>query len=479
MEVAKLEFKLALSKSKIRKLKNEQAELADSKTAMETRLSILEEENLRLIEQETKSRRVIEHKDRLLEVISLLSSVNTGNSIDKVFENNLIGLDEKNKEVLGLLTNTSKTETQVIPDARCETTPVEEIDQPNPDLGYNGLLADYTHPKGLWWSPAKTVMADKKQQLRMPGEDFPPFVPEVIIMDRYLQPPFVDNGKVGDIEHIILMNLPPSVNGADIVEDFELQIGAVARWTMFTDENGHYSGTMEVVFVHPPDARRAYKTYDGMLFGLPDQPQYKAEVAYFINGQWINGFYQKEQDPIRPVMNGVFVTNWINQSRAINYASTISQAVAVVNQQMQETAPGTIVNQKEQPETPTIVDSPSVPEVLVVQQEETLPGAIVNQTEQPETPTIVDAPSVPEALALDHQETLPSGTIVEEVHQTITTTNLDDPPLSCEIDTTMTRINEKNALVTQSLLIRKQKINKRTARRKKVKKDREAASPAE
>ncbi len=294
VEVAKLEFKLALSDSKIRKLKNTRDELAASNSAMKSRLLILEQENLRLTNKETKLRRSIEDQDQLLDVISWLTSGDTDDRIAKLSENNLTGLEEQNQAVLRLLA-ASKHETfkKVSSNVGCDEsiqasndfanspatvevsqstdeTLADELHQPTSDSN-TGLksFANDTPTKGLWWTSANARMKNQKRQLKVPGEDFPPFVPEIIVVNNVLPPPaaspsFIDNRKVADVEYLLLSNLPPSVHGADIVEHFELMIGDVEQYTMFADENGTYSGTLAVVFVHPPDARRAYKTYDGL-----------------------------------------------------------------------------------------------------------------------------------------------------------------------------------------------------------------------
>lgn len=425
IQVTKLQIELALSDSKIRKLKNAQNELAASRCSMEARLLTLERENLTLINKESKLRQIIEDKDRLLDVVSLLSSDNTPDCIGNLFDNNLIGLDEKNKEVRRLLAESKKAK-PMSSDVECgskepipatvddvevsitstDETLVEELYQSTPDSD-NGVkgLTDYSPPKGLWWTSANTRRTNQKRQLQMPGADFPPFVPEVIVMDRVLPPPtkspaFVDNRKMPDVEYLLLTNLPPSVHGADIVEHFELMVGDVEQYTMFADENGHYSGSMGVVFVHPPDTRRAYKTYDGMLFEGHNQLWYKVEVAYFTNGQ---RSYQKEKDSATAATDGVFVADWINASTVIAYATSVSETVAV-HQQPQDTSQGAIAEENQQTTTTT------------------------------------------------------------NLEDSVEVKNLEEDSLSCE---------------TNPPLIRKQKINNRTSRRKKAKKNREAASSAE
>ena len=190
-------------------------------------------------------------------------------------------------------------------------------------------------------------------------------------------------------EYLIISNLPTSVDGAEIVNHIEIMIDCdVAHYNMFADDKGQYSGSMIVDFVHPSDARRAYKFYDGLLLegnGI--------QVAYFINGQ---RSYQKEEEPVPTATDGVFVADLINAS-----------------------------------------------------------------------PTIDHAPIEPEALAVHQQETLPGAT-TEDIHQS---THLDDPVVDKDLE------EESLSCETNPILMtRKQKINKRTARRKKAKKNREAAA---
>ncbi|EFX61913.1 hypothetical protein DAPPUDRAFT_120776, partial [Daphnia pulex] len=85
VQVAKLEFQLALANSKIRQLENQQDEWAASRCAIGAKQRILEQANHRLVGKKSMSSRVIEaNKDRLLEVISFLSSDNTAtDSIDQ------------------------------------------------------------------------------------------------------------------------------------------------------------------------------------------------------------------------------------------------------------------------------------------------------------------------------------------------------------------------------------------------------------
>ena len=105
VQVAKLEFELALANNKIRQLENQQDEWAASRREMGAKQRIPEQANLRLVGKKSKSSRVIEaNKDRLLEVISFLSSDKTAtDSIDNVLENNLTGFEDKNTEILRLL----------------------------------------------------------------------------------------------------------------------------------------------------------------------------------------------------------------------------------------------------------------------------------------------------------------------------------------------------------------------------------------
>jgi hypothetical protein len=212
------------------------------------------------------------------------------------------------------------------------------------------------------------------------------------VRDDVISPPaasFVDTSRKVPDEYLIISNLPTSVDGAEIVNHIEIMIDCdVAHYNMFADDKGQYSGSMIVDFVHPSDARRAYKFYDGLLLegnGI--------QVAYFINGQ---RSYQKEEEPVPTATDGVFVADLIHAS-----------------------------------------------------------------------PTINHAPIVPEALAVHQQETLPGAT-TEEIHQS---THLDDPVVDKDLE------EESLSCETNPILMtRKQKINKRTARRKKAKKNREAAA---
>jgi hypothetical protein len=234
---------------------------------MEARILFLEEENIRLIDNQTKSKRIIEHKDRVLEAISLLSSGDTGDEIDNLCDNNLIGTDEKKTEVLRLLAErTEKTITQVTPDVGCEEpnmqpsdaesteeTLVDELCQSTPDSDTN--LKHTTHTT-------------------------------------------TNTSTEEEVEYLLLSNLPPSVHGAEILNRLQLMIGQVKQYTMFVDDKGKYTGTMAVAFVHPSAVRRAYQTCDGMFFEGELQLWHQAEVAYYINGQ---RFYQEEEEPPAPV----------------------------------------------------------------------------------------------------------------------------------------------------------------------------------
>jgi hypothetical protein len=185
-------------------------------------------------------------------------------------------------------------------------------------------------------------------------------------------PSFVENEKAAD-EYILLSNLPPSVNVADIVERLQLIIGEVAHYTMFADETGQYAESMAVVFVHPSDARRAYKTCDGSLYFLVNiNLWHKVEVAYYINGQ---RSYQKEEELVPTATDGVCVADLINASPTIDHVPEINFV------------------------TPEII----VPEALAVHQQETLPGATtedIHQSTHLDDP-VVDKDLVEESLSCE------------------------------------------------------------------------------
>ncbi|EFX77447.1 hypothetical protein DAPPUDRAFT_247516 [Daphnia pulex] len=490
LELAKLQFELALSENNNRKLEKALDELAASQSAMEAKALFLEQENIRLIEEESKSTRIIEHKDRVLEVISVLSSG------DNLNDNNLIGIDEKTTEVLRLLAeNTETTIIQVTPDdVGCEQSNM----QPSNDLAICAPNEVFFQ----WTSSSDTNLK-----------------------------PLVAS------EYLILTNLPLSLHGEDYVHSFELHIGKVAQYIMFTDDQGQYIGNMAVFFVHPSDTRRAYKTYDGML-----SEGNRIEVSYFINGQ---RSYQKEEEPVPtisltpvevsqstdvtsadelfqqtasdsvddvispPVASPSFVDNekaadeyillsnlppFINVADIVERLQLIigevahytmfaddtgqyagSMAVAFVHpsdaRRAYKTCDGSLyflVNmnlwhkvevtyyingqrsyQKEEGPVPTATDGVFVADLINA------------------SPTIDIAPIVPEALAVHQQETLPGAT-TEEIHHT---THLDDLVVDKDL------VEDSLSCETNPILMtRKQKINKRTARRKKAKKNRDAAA---
>ncbi|EFX77434.1 hypothetical protein DAPPUDRAFT_247492 [Daphnia pulex] len=273
VELAKLQFELALSENNNRKLEKALDELAASnKSAMEAQILFLEEENIRLIDNQSKSKRIIEHKDRVLEAISLLSSAdNIGDEMNNLCDKNLIGTDEKKTEVLRLLAErTEKTITQVTPDVGCE----EPDMQPSNDLAICAAPIEVSAAE----STDETLVDELCQST--PDSD----------TCTNLKPSTEE-----EVQYLLLSNLPPSVHGAEILARLQLMIGQVKQYTMFVDDKGQYTGTMAVAFVHPSDARRAYKTCDGMMFEGEMKLRYKVEVAYYINGQ---RFYQKEKEPV-------------------------------------------------------------------------------------------------------------------------------------------------------------------------------------
>ncbi|EFX77437.1 hypothetical protein DAPPUDRAFT_106027 [Daphnia pulex] len=239
---------------------------------MEAQILFLEEENIRLIDNQSKSKRIIEHKDRVLEAISLLSSAdNIGDEMNNLCDKNLIGTDEKKTEVLRLLAErTEKTITQVTPDVGCE----EPDMQPSNDLAICAAPIEVSAAE----STDETLVDELCQST--PDSD----------TCTNLKPSTEE-----EVQYLLLSNLPPSVHGAEILARLQLMIGQVKQYTMFVDDKGQYTGTMAVAFVHPSDARRAYKTCDGMMFEGEMKLRYKVEVAYYINGQ---RFYQKEKEPV-------------------------------------------------------------------------------------------------------------------------------------------------------------------------------------
>ncbi|EFX87861.1 hypothetical protein DAPPUDRAFT_234314 [Daphnia pulex] len=312
-ELAKLEFELALSNNKNRQFENEKDEWVSSQTAMETKILTLEQENLRLIEKESESSRVIEAKDRLLESISFLSSDNTAaDSIDQVLENNLTGFEDKNTEVLRLLA-----------ESKMETSKPSVIQQASSDYG------NPTAPINVSYKPNDEILVDELHHRTSDS------------MDDVASPPaasssFTDtNEEDDDIEYqfLMLFNLPRSVRGEDIVRQFEVMVGAVENYTMFADRSGNYSGIIGLNFVYPPDARRAYKIFDGMFFEGHNQ---KVEVRYIVNGK---RSYQKEEDSV-PVTE--FEADWIkaiNASPPIDYATTVSEDLSTTSSQQNSCFP--------------------------------------------------------------------------------------------------------------------------------------------
>jgi hypothetical protein len=279
VELAKLKFELALSENNNRKLEKAlDAKLdelaASNKSAMEARILFLEEENMRLIDNQTKSKLIIEHKDRVLEAISLLSSGDTGDEMDNLCDNNLIGTDEKKTEFLRLLAErTEKTITQVTPDVGCE----EPNMQPSNDLA-------------ICAAPIEVSAAESTDETLV--DELCQSTPD---SDTSTDPkPSTEE----EVQYLLLSNLPPSVHGAEILNRLQLMIGQVKQYTMFVDDKGKYTGTMAVAFVHPSAVRRAYQTCDGMFFEGELQLWHQAEVAYYINGQ---RFYQEEEEPPAPV----------------------------------------------------------------------------------------------------------------------------------------------------------------------------------
>jgi hypothetical protein len=121
IQLTKLQIELALSDNKNRKLKHAQDELEAFKRAME----FLEEENIRLINKETELRRVIENKDRLLDVISGISSDNNRDEIDHLLDDNLINLKAKNKQILRLFAESETKTFKQVPSG-CDE-PVQSI----------------------------------------------------------------------------------------------------------------------------------------------------------------------------------------------------------------------------------------------------------------------------------------------------------------------------------------------------------------
>ncbi|EFX72437.1 hypothetical protein DAPPUDRAFT_254376 [Daphnia pulex] len=270
LEVAKLQFELALSKSKNRYLENQQDELlaASSKSAMEARILILEQENLRLIEKESKSRGLIEAKDRLLEVISFLSSdKTTADSIDKVLENNLTVFEDKNTEVLRLLAESKMEISKPV---------IQASGKPSAPINVSCKSTNETLIDELQHQPTSDSVDD-------------------VASPTAASSSFFDTNEETVVEYLIISNLPPSVPCADIVDDFQLMIGSVKHYTTFTDENSQYLGSMAVEFVNPSDARRAYKTYDGMKFEGQNKLWYKAEVVYYVKRQ---RSYQTEEESV-------------------------------------------------------------------------------------------------------------------------------------------------------------------------------------
>jgi RNA recognition motif-containing protein len=209
------------------------------------------------------------------------------------------------------------------------------------------------------------------------------------VRDDVISPPaasFVDTSRKVPDEYLIISNLPTSVDGAEIVNHIEIMIDCdVAHYNMFADDKGQYSGSMIVDFVHPSDARRAYKLYDGLLL-----EGNAIQVAYFINGQ---RSYQKEEDELVPTAtDGVCVADLIDASPTIDHAPEINVV------------------------TPEII----VPEALAVHQQETLPGATTEDM---------------------HQSTHLDDPVVDK--------NLVEESLSCEINpilmTRKLKINKKTA----------------------------------
>jgi hypothetical protein len=303
-ELAKLEFQLALSNNKNRQLENEKDEWASasSQSAMDSRILTLEQENLRLMEKELKSSRVnIEAKDRLLELISFLSSDNTAaDSIDKVLETNLTEFEDKNTQVLRLLA-----------ESKMEISKPAVIQQASSDFG------NPTPPINVSYQPNDEILFDELHHSTFDSMD-----------DLFATPPaasssFIDtNEEDDDIEYqfLVFNNSPRSVHGEDIIRQLELMVGAVENYTMFADQNGNNSGIMGVNFVDPPDARRAHKIFDGMFFEGHNQ---KVEVRFSVNGKQS---YQKEEDSV-PVTD--FEADWIkaiNASPPIDYATTVSES---------------------------------------------------------------------------------------------------------------------------------------------------------
>jgi hypothetical protein len=307
-ELAKLEFELALSNNKNRQLENEKDEWASasSQSAMETRILALEQENLRLIEKESESSRVIEAKDRLLELISFLSSDNTpADSIDKVLEKNLTGFeDKKNTEVLRRLAESKM-----------------EISEP----AMIHASTDFGNPSAPINISCKSTNEILIDELHRPTSD----LVDDVASPTAASSSFIDTNKETVVEYLIISNLPPSVLGADIVDDFQLMIGSVKHYTTFTDENSQYLGTMAVEFVNPPDARRAYKTYDGMLFEGQNKLWYKAEVVHYVKRQR-SSQTEEESVPGHPLA--------VHQQ---SLTQDISQPGAIADEEIQQTTTAT------------------------------------------------------------------------------------------------------------------------------------------
>jgi hypothetical protein len=238
-------------------------------------------------------------------LISFLSSDNTpADSIDKVLENNLTGFEDKNTEVLRLLAE-SKMEIS------------KPVIQASTDFG------NPSAPINISCKSTNEILIDELQQ---PTSD----LVDDVASPTAASSSFIDTNKETVVEYLIISNLPPSVPGADIVDDFQqLLIGSVKHYTTFTDENSHYIGTMAVEFVNPPDARRAYKTYDGMLFEDQNKLWYKAEVVHYVKRQR-SSQTEEESVPGHPLA--------VHQQ---SLTQDISQPGAIADEEIQQTTTAT------------------------------------------------------------------------------------------------------------------------------------------